>query len=326
MQDGVVNIDKPPGWTSHDVVAKIRGLLRLKKVGHAGTLDPEATGVLLICFGKGTKAVPFLMNTEKEYEVVLRLGEETDTEDATGKVVRACEVPAGLDGRIRETLESFVGTYDQIPPMYSAVKVKGVPLYRSARAGKTVERMPRSVTIREIRFNRIEGKDVYFSVVCSKGTYVRTLCADIGAKLGVGGHLLRLRRRRSGRFHVSDAIALSRFLELCSEGAWEREAHSLSDIFTDLPAVRIHDLYRKRVKHGAPFGREGVLEWDFFKKGAFLRLVDSEEVVVAVASAILNRDEIKNSKEVFFKIETVLTEIDSEIDSKVKRVPTPLSI
>jgi tRNA pseudouridine55 synthase len=308
MKNGILNIDKPAGWTSHDVVAKLRGLLRVKKVGHAGTLDPEATGVLPICFGKGTKVVPFLMDAEKEYDVILRLGEETDTEDATGRIVRSVEVPSGMEGQVREAVESFVGTYAQMPPMYSAIKVKGVPLYRSARAGKTVERTARIVSIREICFKGIEGRDVAFNVVCSKGTYIRTLCADIGAKLGVGGHLLRLRRTRAGRFQIVDSVELNKFCELYTAGGWEKEVYSLYEVLEDLPAVWIKGPYREKVLHGAPIGPEGVLNRSSFRKGESLRILDSEGQLLAIGRAAMNEDEIRGSRSSFFKIETVLTE------------------
>ena len=326
MKDGILNIDKPAGWTSHDVVAKIRGLLRVKKVGHAGTLDPEATGVLPICFGKGTKVVHFLMDAEKEYDAVLRLGEETDTQDATGRVTRTSDVPAGISEQVREAAASFVGTFEQMPPMYSAIKVKGVPLYRSARAGKVVERAARTVTIREIRFKGMEGKDVAFSVVCSKGTYVRTLCADIGAKLGVGGHLLRLRRTRADQFQISDSIELSRFCDLVAEGDWENEVYSLNEALKDLPAVWVKRPYREKILHGAPIGAEGILKRAPFKKGEALRLLDPEDHLLAIGRAAIDEDEIKGSRQSFFKIETVLAETSgSEVGAGVEEsIPSSL--
>lgn len=308
MRDGIINIDKPAGWTSHDVVAKIRGLLRVKKVGHAGTLDPEATGVLPICFGKGTKVVPFLMDAEKEYDAVLRLGEETDTQDATGRIVRTVEVPSGIEEQVRETVASFIGTYEQMPPMYSAVKVKGVPLYRSARAGKVVERAARTVSIREIGFKGIEGRDVAFSVVCSKGTYVRTLCADIGAKLGVGGHLLRLRRSRAGQFRIFDAVGLNEFCELYAKGDWGKKVYSLNEVLKGLPAIWVKETCREKVLHGAPIGPDGVLNRSSFKKGEPLRILDQEGRLLAIGRAITNEDEVKGSRQSFFKTETVLSE------------------
>lgn len=326
IKDGILNIDKPAGWTSHDVVAKIRGLLRVKKVGHAGTLDPQATGVLPICFGKGTKVVHFLMDAEKEYEAVLRLGEETDTQDATGKVFRSVDVPSGIEERVREAMASFVGTYEQMPPMYSAIKVKGVPLYRSARAGKTVERAARAVTIREMRFKGIEGADVAFSVVCSKGTYVRTLCADIGTKLGVGGHLLQLRRTCADQFHISDSIELGRFCERVAEGTWEEEVYSLNQVLKDLPAVWVKGPYREKILHGAPVGPQAILKRTSFKKGEPLRLLDPEDQLLAVGRAEIDESEIGGSRASFFKIETVLSDVSGpEVGAGVEEsVPSSL--
>ena len=187
--DGVLNVSKPFGWTSHDVVAKIRSLLRGVKVGHAGTLDPAATGVLPVLIGRGTRIAEYLLDWVKEYRVVLRLGETTDTQDATGTVLSRCSVEDLTDERIREAIARFLGTGKQVPPMYSAVKVAGVPLYKSARAGRTVARETREVQVYELDVLGIRGAEVDLRVVCSKGTYVRTLCADIGEALGVGGHL-----------------------------------------------------------------------------------------------------------------------------------------
>ena len=315
MKEGVINIDKPAGWTSHDVVAKVRNILNVKKVGHTGTLDPDATGVLPVCFGKGTKVVSFLMNAEKEYDVVLRLGVETDTQDAAGKVLRSCPVPPDVLEAVRGTLEGFVGSYAQTPPMYSAVKVKGRPLYEAARAGEVIERAPRRVTLREIRFHKIEGSDVFFSVVCSKGTYIRTLCADIGVKLGVGGSLLRLRRTRSGNFRLTDSIEIEAFCRLYPDGDWEGQVYSLNEVLSDVPAVWIKERFVRKIAHGAPVGAEGILKRDSFEKGAALRLLDDQGILLALGTAKSGSNEIGTEKEgrFFFKIETVLSEADEPV-------------
>ena len=321
--DGVVNINKPIGWTSHDVVAKIRGVLKIKKVGHTGTLDPQATGVLPVCLGKGTRIVPFLMDVDKEYHAILRLGEETDTQDASGKVIHSSEVPQAALDAASETLQSFVGSYLQMPPMYSAVKVKGVPLYKSARLGKVVERAPREVSIRSIRFFKIEGKDVSFSVVCSKGTYIRTLCADVGARLGVGGHLLALQRLRSGNFHLDDSITLEGFCDLYSRGEWEKEVYSLNEVLEALPAVWVKESHLHKVNHGAPIGMEGVATWDSFKKEAPLRFLDPRGALLGIGTASAGMDRFKSngsspaSGEVWFKVGTVFSE--REEPAKVER-------
>jgi tRNA pseudouridine55 synthase len=314
LSEGVVNINKPIGWTSHDVVAKIRGVLKIKKVGHTGTLDPQATGVLPVCLGKGTKIVPFLMDVEKEYNAVLRLGQETDTQDAAGKVIHSSDVPQQALDAVLETLQSFVGSYLQMPPMYSAVKVAGVPLYKAARLGKVIERTPREVSIRAIRFHKVEGNDVSFGVTCSKGTYVRTLCSDIGARLGVGGHLLSLERTRSGNFYLDDSIPLASFCDLYSKGGWEKEVYSLNEVLDALPAVWIKESHLQKINHGAPVGMEGIATWDPFEKGAALRFLDPQGALLGIGTASMEADllgpkgEPGQMEKVLFKVKTVLLE------------------
>jgi len=205
--DGVVNVSKPAGWTSHDVVEKLRRSLGIRKVGHGGTLDPMATGVLPVLIGKGTRLSEYLVEWHKEYEGVFRLGQETNTQDATGEVTQEQSVK-GLTGEaVQATAKKFSGVLQQVPPMYSALKVDGLPLYKMARAGKIVERASRPITIYELDILNIDFPDVAFRVICSKGTYVRTLCADIGRALGVGGHLRQLCRTRVGPFCIKDAAS-----------------------------------------------------------------------------------------------------------------------
>lgn len=181
--DGIINVYKEKGYTSHDVVAKMRGILRMKKIGHTGTLDPDAEGVLPVCLGKGTKLCDMLTDRSKTYRAVLLLGLETDTQDTTGAVLKESPVDVSEE-EVRETVMGFVGHYDQIPPMYSALKVGGKKLYELARAGKEVERQARPVEILEIQVEEISLPRVTMTVSCSKGTYIRTLCYDIGRKLG----------------------------------------------------------------------------------------------------------------------------------------------
>ena len=250
IRDGVLNIDKPSGWTSHDVVARIRTLLNAKKVGHAGTLDPGATGVLPVCFGKGTKVVDQLVGTEKEYRVVMRLGEETDTEDASGTVLRRADASHVGEAEVARALERFVGGYDQLPPIYSAVKVKGLPMYKSARAGKPVERRARRVTIHRIDFEGMRGRDVRFTVLCSKGTYVRTLCADAGRALSVGAHLLSLCRTRVGMFRLEEAIGLSELEQEVERGIWMERVYPLDRVLAHLPVVTVDERWVEKICHG----------------------------------------------------------------------------
>ena len=207
--DGVLLVDKPAGVTSSDVVVAVRRMFRLRKVGHGGTLDPQATGLLVLLVGRGTKLSGAAMSGDKTYEGTLRLGAATTTQDAEGEVVSGSD-PSGVT---RERLEAlvasdFVGDLFQTPPMVSAIKVDGVPLYRMARRGEEVAREPRLVHVYSFRIDDFGVPDTRFTVRCSKGTYVRTLCNDIGERLGCGGHLAALRRVRSGRFDVADAIPL----------------------------------------------------------------------------------------------------------------------
>jgi tRNA pseudouridine55 synthase len=323
LQEGVFNVDKPAGWTSHDVVAKIRATFKFKKVGHTGTLDPQATGVLPVCFGKGTKIVSFIMETEKEYEATLRLGEETDTQDATGKVVRTSPVPAYLSEKLFGTLSAFVGEQLQIPPMYSAIKVGGRPLYEAARQGIEVSRTPRPVTIQQIQLLGLEGRDVSFRVTCSKGTYIRTLCADIGLKLGVGGHLLSLRRTRVGNFRIADAVALDTLCELgrsrgvgglSEEGTetpfeeeWERKVYPLNDVLAGWPAVSVSEEQCDRIAHGIAVAWEGVIRSDPFEKGSLLRLLSPAGALMGIGRALIGSQEVRDrGRAPFYKIEAML--------------------
>jgi tRNA pseudouridine55 synthase len=205
--NGVVIVDKPAGITSHDTVARVRKLLGERKAGHTGTLDPLATGVLPVCLGEATKLASFLAGDDKVYEVTMLLGVRTDTQDMTGRVLAEQEARV-TDEEVRGALEAFAGTITQVPPRYSAVKVRGRALYKWARRGVPVEAPGRQVEIRAIRLLGVELPRVRFDVTCSKGTYVRTLCADAGERLGCGAALESLRRTASGRFRLEDAVSL----------------------------------------------------------------------------------------------------------------------
>ncbi len=211
--DGILNINKPKGMTSHDVVIQIRKVFRLKKVGHAGTLDPDATGVLVICLGKATKAVRFLVNDNKEYEAVMILGVSTDSQDASGRILRKVDDLKVSELEVRKAMEKLQGRTDQIPPMLSAIHYQGKRLYQLARQGKVVERAPRKIKIFSLEILGMELPRVKFHVVCSKGTYIRTLCADAGEILGCGAHQAELIRIRSGDFHIRDSLTLEELRE-----------------------------------------------------------------------------------------------------------------
>lgn len=261
LGDGLLNVKKAVGWTSHDVVAKLRNLLRGPRVGHAGTLDPAATGVLPVLIGRGTRIAEYLVDWDKEYQAVLRLGETTDTQDATGAVLSRCPTDGLTQEAIRTVIERFRGRLTQVPPMYSAVKVGGVPLYKIARAGRTVEREPREVTIHDIEVLGIDGRDVSLRVVCSKGTYVRTLCADIGEALGVGGHLLALERRRVGPLTIERALTMEDIGSRLLLGRLADDVIPLDEALAALPALVVDDATSGRVLHGAPVSSRAVT-WD----------------------------------------------------------------
>lgn len=249
MMDGIINVYKEKGYTSHDVVAKMRGILRTKKIGHTGTLDPEAEGVLPVCLGKGTKLCDMLTDKSKTYRAVLLLGLETDTQDTTGQVLRESPVEVTSE-EVREAVMSFLGDYNQIPPMYSALKVNGKKLYELARAGKEVERQARPVEILEIQVEEIRLPRVTMTVSCSKGTYIRTLCYDIGRKLGCGGCMESLLRTRVDRFMLADSLKLTDIERLRDEGTIADHVVPVDEIFRDLPAVSTLPEFDKLVHNG----------------------------------------------------------------------------
>jgi tRNA pseudouridine55 synthase len=215
--EGVLLIDKPTGLTSHDVVDRVRRKLKMKRIGHAGTLDPMATGLLIILVGKATKLSQYLMSLDKAYRGTITLGETTNTYDAEGEVMMTKPVPKISQTEVQEVLNSFVGDQYQTPPMFSAVKINGQPLYKMARKGKEVEREPRFIRISRFDITRFELPEVDFSLDCSKGTYVRSLANDIGEKIGCGGYLSALRRSASDRFSIEEAVTLEDFENASSE-------------------------------------------------------------------------------------------------------------
>lgn len=251
MMDGVLIVKKEKGFTSHDVVAKLRGILRMKKIGHTGTLDPEAEGVLPVVLGKATRLVDMLTEKEKTYEALLHLGIETDTQDMTGSVLR--ELPVTVtEEDVKKTVETFLGEQQQIPPMYSALKVDGKKLYELAREGKTVERKPRTVYFREIRILEMELPLVRISVTCSKGTYIRTLCHDIGQKLGCGGCMEELLRTKSGQFSLEDSLTLGQIQTLADQGEIEEHLIEIREILGEYPALSGKKMADRLLKNGNP--------------------------------------------------------------------------
>lgn len=247
--DGMINIYKESGFTSHDVVAKLRGILKMKKIGHTGTLDPEAVGVLPVCLGKGTKLCDLLADRTKTYQAVLRLGVSTDTEDMTGQVLEERPVNVSED-EVKTMVLSFVGKQEQIPPMYSALKVNGKKLYELAREGQVIERKPREIEIMDITIDEIDLPLVTFTVSCSKGTYIRSLCRDIGERLGTLGAMEHLVRTRVGEFLLEDALTLSQIEEFAKEDKVESVIKSVDSAFVQYEEVCPDASYNKLLDNG----------------------------------------------------------------------------
>lgn len=235
MIHGVINIYKEEGFTSHDVVAKLRGILRQKKIGHTGTLDPAARGVLPVCLGKGTKLCDMLTDKSKTYRAVLLLGVTTDTQDTTGTVLEEKSTEKLTEAEVCEAAKSFVGPYLQIPPMYSALKVNGQKLCDLARRGQEVERKARPVEIHELTIESVDLPRITMTVSCSKGTYIRTLCQDIGEKLGCGGCMEQLTRIRVERFLLEDSLKLSEVEALMKEGSLAEHIVPVDEMFSQYP-------------------------------------------------------------------------------------------
>ena len=262
--DGIINVYKERGFTSHDVVAKLRGILKQKKIGHTGTLDPEAEGVLPVCLGKATKVCELLTDKDKTYEAVMKLGIVTDTQDMTGTVLEE-KIPFSAEStecpeaekieRIRQAALSFIGEYSQIPPMYSALKVNGKKLYELAREGKEVERQPRLVTIHELRIEEIDlvQYEVEMTVSCSKGTYIRTLCHDIGEMLGCGACMKSLKRTKVERFRVEESYTLSQIEEFVKGGNIEEKLLPVDMVFANLPSIVVGESGSKLIYNGNHF-------------------------------------------------------------------------
>lgn len=285
MISGVLNVYKEPGYTSHDVVAKLRGILKQKKIGHMGTLDPYAVGVLPVCLGKGTKLCDMLSDKDKTYKATLLLGTVTDTQDTTGTVleqVPESEVLAIPETKIFQTVKSYIGEYDQIPPMYSAIKINGQKLYDLARRGETIERPARRVEIIELTITKIDLPRVEMIVRCSKGTYIRTLCHDIGKELGCGGCMEKLLRSRVERFNVEDSLTLDQIKELFVEGRLDEKLVPVDEVLEEYSKCIIAKEYNKLIYNGNKFSSRATLLKMNFQDGQKVRVYDQEGNFVGI--------------------------------------------
>lgn len=279
MYNGIINVYKEKGYTSHDVVAKLRGILKQKKIGHTGTLDPQAEGVLPVCLGMGTRLCDMLTDKDKEYEALLLLGVDTDTQDMTGTVLREMPVTVSAD-EVQRVILSFIGEYDQIPPMYSALKVNGRKLYELAREGKEIERKARRVRILSIEILSVELPRVRIRVACSKGTYIRTLCHDIGEKLGCSGCMEELLRTRVSGFKADEALTLARIEQLRDEDKLEEHIVSVEKALEDYPVCVMKPEADKLIYNGNPF--QEVMAVQKPQKATPLRVYDSKKSFVGI--------------------------------------------
>jgi len=250
--NGIILVDKPMGYTSHDVVAKLRGILHERRIGHSGTLDPMATGLLVVFVGRATRAVEFAESHEKEYLAALRFGIVTDTQDITGKVLEESGNTVTLE-ELEGILPQFTGDIMQVPPMYSAIKVDGKKLYDLARSGVEIERKSRPVTIKELEILGEEKGDYLLRVVCSKGTYIRTLCHDIGARLGVGAALSSLRRTQAGAFRVENAHTIDEIREFAEKGELEKILLPVDSLFAEYSSCALSERQLKKCLCGNSF-------------------------------------------------------------------------
>ena len=284
--NGIVIIDKPAGWTSQDVTARLRRVFGTRRIGHGGTLDPMATGVLPVFVGRATRGVEFFEHAEKTYETELLLGVATDTEDTTGTVLFRREVSV-TPGQLTAVLERFRGEIMQIPPMYSALKVNGQKLCDLARKGRQVERQPRPVTIHELTLLSREGDTLHLRVRCSKGTYIRTLCADIGEALGCGGCMQALRRTQAGEYTIAEAVPLQQLLEAAEPETYLRDVDTM---FRGYPAVKLTVNQEKRCRNGNAFSvslPSGTYR-AYSQSGEFLMLAKVEDGVMSTIKSFFD--------------------------------------
>lgn len=275
--NGIINVYKEKGYTSHDVVAKLRGILKMKKIGHTGTLDPDAVGVLPVCLGKGTKLCDMLTDKNKTYRTVLVLGKKTDTQDITGNVIEEKKIPDETDETVvREAIMGFVGEYAQIPPMYSALKVNGKKLYELARQGITVDRKARNVNIYNIEIHSINLPRVEMTVECSKGTYIRTLCNDIGEKLNTGACMESLIRTGTGTFDIEHSHKLAEIEEMVKAGNVDSIIKSVDSVFESLYKCVVKSEFNVLIYNGNKFSKQNML----LHEDDTLSLSDKERVRV----------------------------------------------
>lgn len=275
MIHGIINVYKEKGYTSHDVVARLRKILGQKKIGHTGTLDPDAEGVLPVCLGKATKVCDLLADKDKTYQAILLLGQSTDTQDVSGEVLKSAEVTSSIK-EVYEAVQAFQGEYAQVPPMYSALKVNGKKLYELAREGKTVERKARQVHIHEIKIHEIVLPRVSMTISCSKGTYIRTLCHDIGEKLGCGGCMEQLLRTQVGPFYIEDSLKLEEIEILQDLNQISEHVQAIDSLFQMYPAVSVKREHLKMLLNGNALYSRQVEKYGIPEREGLVRMYDTD--------------------------------------------------
>lgn len=307
--NSVVNLFKPIGPTSFDMVWSVRKALGVKKAGHIGTLDPMAEGVLPICLNRSTRIIQFLSPLQKTYRATLELGSSTDTQDATGQKISFGDSSLVTDSKVKQALQAFVGQQDQIPPMYSAKKKNGIPLYKLARNGINIPREPVKITVYSIDFIKKEGAQVFFEVRCSAGTYIRTLSHDIGKKLGCCAHMVSLTRTQVGLFDLERTLTLEELKAANEDGSLCEKLFPLEEALNFLPAIRVKEEYLESISHGVALSKcslDGLP--DQLKMGHYFRVLGNNDKILAVVEAVVNQDSYTSlaPEDIVFKAKRVL--------------------
>lgn len=309
IQNRIVNLYKPKGPTSFSMVNQVKRILRAKKAGHIGTLDPMAEGILPICIGQSTRIIQFLSPLPKQYQCTMQLGTTTDTQDTTGKVISEKDAKGITSKQIRETLQRFCGKQKQVPPMYSAKKNNGIPLYKLARNGITVERKPVSVHFFSIEFGNREENQVKFKVQCSAGTYIRTLCHDIGQELGCGAHMSHLVRSAVGLFDLKTATTLDALKEASEKKLLDEVLFPIEKVLSFLPELQIKDDFVSALAHGRALRKSSFQAFPAqFKPGMSLRVSNGSNRILAIVEPLVNREQFNkmDANEIAFKSKRVL--------------------
>jgi len=290
---GVIVLDKSANISSARAVAAVKKILKSKKVGHAGTLDPFATGVLVCCINQATKLARFFLEGSKKYQAVLHLGSETDTQDATGTTIAACPDMSVSAQQVRTVCELFEGEYWQAPPVFSALKHHGIPLYKFARSGNPIQKPPRRVEIQYIKVQAIDLPRIQFEVSCSAGTYIRTLCSDIGKKLGCGGHLKQLARLESSGFTLAEAISLSDLKQMASAGKIADGIVPMAQALRGIPAMVADKALTENIKHGRVVYAKSILPPSNNNPKGLIKILDTHQNLIAILGHHRESDQMK---------------------------------